>query len=88
MTAYAIAHLRPADGPVEDEVLSYIERIQATMEPYGAASWCTGPRWRWWRGPGRARWSSSPSRHRGDPRLVRVPRLPGDPAAAHPAHRR
>ncbi|NEE58971.1 DUF1330 domain-containing protein, partial [Streptomyces sp. SID8455] len=35
MTAYAIAHLRPADGPVEDEVLSYIERIQATMEPYG-----------------------------------------------------
>ncbi|MEU9707140.1 DUF1330 domain-containing protein [Streptomyces sp. NPDC047967] len=35
MTVYAIAHLRPADGPVEDEVLSYIERIQATMEPYG-----------------------------------------------------
>ncbi|MET9056099.1 DUF1330 domain-containing protein [Streptomyces bacillaris] len=35
MTAYAIAHLRPADGPVHDEVLSYIERIQATMEPYG-----------------------------------------------------
>ncbi|NEB39894.1 DUF1330 domain-containing protein [Streptomyces sp. SID14515] len=35
MTAYAIAHLHPADGPVEDEVLSYIERIQATMKPYG-----------------------------------------------------
>lgn len=35
MTAYAIAHLRPADGPVPDEVLSYLERIQATMEPYG-----------------------------------------------------
>lgn len=35
MTAYAIAHLHPADGPVEDEVLSYIERIQATMRPYG-----------------------------------------------------
>lgn len=35
MTAYAIAHLRPTDGPVEDEVLSYIERIQATMKPYG-----------------------------------------------------
>ncbi|MET9091950.1 DUF1330 domain-containing protein [Streptomyces cyaneofuscatus] len=35
MTAYALAHLRPADGPVPDEVLSYIERIQATMEPYG-----------------------------------------------------
>lgn len=35
MTAYAIAHLHPADGPVQDEVLSYIERIQATMKPYG-----------------------------------------------------
>ncbi|MEW2070504.1 DUF1330 domain-containing protein [Streptomyces sp. NPDC007346] len=35
MTAYAIAHLRPTDGPVPDEVLSYIERVQATMEPYG-----------------------------------------------------
>ncbi|MFE5999580.1 DUF1330 domain-containing protein [Streptomyces sp. DSS69] len=35
MTAYAIAHLRPADGPVHDEVLDYLERIQATMEPYG-----------------------------------------------------
>lgn len=35
MTAYAIAHLHPADGPVQDEVLSYIERIQATMRPYG-----------------------------------------------------
>ncbi|MFF6906101.1 DUF1330 domain-containing protein [Streptomyces sp. NPDC012389] len=35
MTAYAIAHLRPADGPVHDEVLSYLERVQATMEPYG-----------------------------------------------------
>ncbi|MFJ1592157.1 DUF1330 domain-containing protein [Kitasatospora albolonga] len=35
MTAYAIAHLRPADGPVHDEVLSYIERVQATLKPYG-----------------------------------------------------
>ncbi|MFJ6613220.1 DUF1330 domain-containing protein [Streptomyces sp. NPDC091289] len=35
MTAYAIAHLRPTNGPVEDEVLSYIERVQATMKPYG-----------------------------------------------------
>lgn len=33
MTAYAIAHLRPTAQPVE-EVLEYIERIQATMEPY------------------------------------------------------
>ncbi|KAB2592866.1 DUF1330 domain-containing protein [Streptomyces arboris] len=35
MTAYAIAHLRPTDGPVHDDVLSYLERVQATMEPYG-----------------------------------------------------
>ncbi|MFE6697191.1 DUF1330 domain-containing protein [Streptomyces sp. NPDC057718] len=35
MTAYAIAHLRPTDAPVEDEVLSYIERVQGTMKPYG-----------------------------------------------------
>ncbi|MEU3718276.1 DUF1330 domain-containing protein [Streptomyces californicus] len=35
MTAYALAHLRPSDSPVEDDVLRYIERIQATMEPYG-----------------------------------------------------
>ncbi|MFE9047403.1 DUF1330 domain-containing protein [Streptomyces rubiginosohelvolus] len=35
MSAYAIVHLHPADGPVEDEVLNYIERVQATFEPYG-----------------------------------------------------
>ncbi|CAM5478264.1 DUF1330 domain-containing protein [Streptomyces badius] len=35
MTAYAIAHLRTTDAPVEDEVLSYLQRIQATMKPYG-----------------------------------------------------
>lgn len=33
MTAYAIAHLRPAARP-DEEVLQYIERIQATMAPY------------------------------------------------------
>ena len=33
MTAYAIAHLRPTAQPTE-EVLDYIERIQATMDPY------------------------------------------------------
>ncbi|MGW4943263.1 DUF1330 domain-containing protein [Actinoplanes sp. NPDC004185] len=33
MTAYAIAHLRPAD--VNEEILQYIETIQETMDPYG-----------------------------------------------------
>ncbi|MFJ5805524.1 DUF1330 domain-containing protein [Streptomyces sp. NBC_01426] len=33
MTAYALAHLRPA--PMNDEILRYIERIQATMDPFG-----------------------------------------------------
>ncbi|MFD7718520.1 DUF1330 domain-containing protein [Streptomyces sp. NPDC059814] len=34
MTAYALAHLHP-DGPANEEVLEYIERIQSTMDPYG-----------------------------------------------------
>jgi uncharacterized protein (DUF1330 family) len=33
MTAYAIAHLRTPT--INDEVLEYIERIQATLTPYG-----------------------------------------------------
>ncbi|TXS35337.1 DUF1330 domain-containing protein, partial [Streptomyces sp. t39] len=33
MTAYAIARLMPTGQP-HDEVLDYIERIQATMDPY------------------------------------------------------
>ena len=33
MTAYALAHLRTPQ--INDEVLGYIERIQATMDPYG-----------------------------------------------------
>lgn len=32
MTAYAIAHIRP--GAVNEDVLRYIEAIQATMEPF------------------------------------------------------
>ncbi|MEU9251155.1 DUF1330 domain-containing protein [Streptomyces sp. NPDC048270] len=32
MTAYAIAHIRPAT--VNEDVLEYIERIQSTMEPF------------------------------------------------------
>ncbi|WP_406454118.1 DUF1330 domain-containing protein [Streptomyces sp. NBC_00876] len=34
MTAYVIAHLHP-EGLPNEEVLSYIERIQSTMDPYG-----------------------------------------------------
>ncbi|ONI87612.1 hypothetical protein ALI144C_08505 [Actinosynnema sp. ALI-1.44] len=34
MTAYGIAHLRQA-GPLHDEVYEYLERIQATMDPFG-----------------------------------------------------
>ena len=33
MTAYAIAHLRTPT--INEEVLEYIERIQATLDPYG-----------------------------------------------------
>ncbi|MFI1173672.1 DUF1330 domain-containing protein [Streptomyces melanogenes] len=35
MTAYAIAHLRPTDGPVPEEVFVYMERIQETFTPFG-----------------------------------------------------
>ncbi|MET9951118.1 DUF1330 domain-containing protein [Streptomyces sp. NPDC006339] len=34
MTAYAIANLQPSATPHE-EVLDYIERIQATLDPFG-----------------------------------------------------
>ncbi|MEU3050198.1 DUF1330 domain-containing protein [Streptomyces sp. NPDC006984] len=34
MTAYAVAHLHPAEH-LDEEVLTYMERIQRTMEPYG-----------------------------------------------------
>ncbi|OON81447.1 DUF1330 domain-containing protein [Streptomyces tsukubensis] len=33
MTAYAIAHLRPGDP--HDDIVTYMETIQATMEPFG-----------------------------------------------------
>ncbi|MFD6418334.1 DUF1330 domain-containing protein [Streptomyces sp. NPDC060194] len=35
MTAYAAARLSPAAGAPHADVLTYIERIQRTMEPYG-----------------------------------------------------
>jgi uncharacterized protein (DUF1330 family) len=34
MTAYAIANLQPSGEPHE-EVLAYMERIQATLDPFG-----------------------------------------------------
>lgn len=36
MTAYAVAHLRPA-AHLHDEVFTYMERIQSTFAPYGGA---------------------------------------------------
>lgn len=33
MTAYAIAHIRPET--MNDDILRYIEEIQATMDPFG-----------------------------------------------------
>ncbi|MEV5826310.1 DUF1330 domain-containing protein [Spirillospora sp. NPDC052242] len=34
MTAYALAHLLP-QPPLHDDVFTYIERIQDTMDPFG-----------------------------------------------------
>lgn len=34
MTAYGLAHLRPA-GVLAEEVFEYMERIQATLDPFG-----------------------------------------------------
>ncbi|MEU9864002.1 DUF1330 domain-containing protein [Streptomyces sp. NPDC047971] len=34
MTAYALANLRPPTA-LDDEVFTYIERIQATLDPFG-----------------------------------------------------
>jgi uncharacterized protein (DUF1330 family) len=36
MTAYGLAHLRQSAGPLHHEVFEYMERIQATLDPYGA----------------------------------------------------
>ncbi len=41
MTAYALAHLY--DPTVHDDVLSYLERIQATLDPYGGTFIVHGP---------------------------------------------
>ncbi|WP_406342829.1 DUF1330 domain-containing protein [Streptomyces sp. NBC_00648] len=35
MTAYAIAHLHPTEGPVPEEVFVYMERVQDTLAPFG-----------------------------------------------------
>jgi uncharacterized protein (DUF1330 family) len=34
LTAYALGHLR-TQLPIHDDVLTYMERIQATMDPFG-----------------------------------------------------
>ncbi|MEV4945011.1 DUF1330 domain-containing protein [Streptomyces sp. NPDC053755] len=36
MTAYAMANLRPQSAP-DEEVLHYIERVQATLDPFGGS---------------------------------------------------
>ncbi len=41
MPAYALAHLY--DPQLNDDVLTYIERIQATMDPYGGRFLVHGP---------------------------------------------
>ncbi len=39
MTAYAVAHLRSVD--MNAEVVDYLRRIDATLDPFGAGSSCT-----------------------------------------------
>ncbi|MCD5350262.1 DUF1330 domain-containing protein [Kineosporia mesophila] len=51
MTAYAIAHLTHVI--VNDEVIEYLRRIDSTLEPFGASSWCTAHRCTNWKRPGR-----------------------------------
>jgi len=41
MTAYALAHLRTPS--TDDDVLEYLERIQATLEPFGGEFVVHGP---------------------------------------------
>lgn len=41
MSAYALAHLY--DPQLNDDVLTYIERIQATMDPFGGRFLVHGP---------------------------------------------
>lgn len=36
MTAYGLAHLRQPAGRLHTEVFEYLERVQATMDPYAA----------------------------------------------------
>ena len=86
MPAYALAHLRTPQ--INDEVLTYIERIQATMAPYGGRFLVHGAEvevveddW-----PGTVVIIEFPDLA-VRPGLVRLGGLPGDPAAAHPQHR-
>ena len=87
MTAYAVAHLRSVDQNAE--IVEYLRRIDATLDPFerpvrrprGAA----GRLGR--RVARRPRGDRVPGPRRG-PGLVRLPRLPGDPPAAHAQLRR
>ena len=82
--AYAIAYIRDLDfGP---EIIEYIERIDATLAPYGGRFIVHG-------GPivqAEGEWTGDvviiefPDAHRRRG-VVRLARLPGDPAAAHRA---
>lgn len=54
MTAYGLAHLRQA-GPLHDDVYEYLERIDATLKPFGAKFLVHGGRSRFRRAYGRAR---------------------------------
>ena len=85
--AYAIAHLRTPQ--FNDDVLEYLERIQATLDPFGGRFLVHGADVEVIEGP----WPGTivilefPGARRGA-RLVRVTGLPGDPPVAHRSHRR
>ena len=52
MTAYAVAHLRSVDQ--NTEIVEYLQRIDATLDPFAGLSSCTGccPRCSKGTGPG------------------------------------
>ena len=81
MPAYAIAHLRTVEvGP---DIVEYLDRIDATLEPFGGRFIIHGatPEVREDAFPGTIVVIEFPDRAAAT-RVVRVPGLPGDPAAA------
>ena len=83
--AYAIAHLR--NPQINDEVIEYLER-SGHARPFGGRFVVHGASRRRPRGrvAGHDRRHRLPRRRRGEG-LVRLTRLPGDPAPAHRPHR-